>query len=81
MLIRGGEKRLLGVAAAGTYVIYVVLTCVFYFVGLAYDNVPEVTLLFLLMGGLEAVLHEIQRGVTSRLMSARSFHPTGATAA
>ncbi len=63
MLFRGGEKRLLGVAAAGTYVIYVVLTCVFYFVGLAYDNVPEVTLLFLLMGGIEAVLHAIQRGV------------------
>ena len=44
MIIRGGDRRLLGIAAAGTYVIYVVLTCLFYFVGLAYENVSEVTL-------------------------------------
>jgi len=81
MLLRGGEQRLLGTAAAGTYAIYVVLTCIFYFVGLAYDNVPEVTLLILFMGGLEAAWYEIQRGVRSRLTPARSFHPTGATAA
>ncbi len=36
------------------YAIYVVLTCVFYYVGLAYDNVPEVTLFVLFMGGIEA---------------------------
>jgi hypothetical protein len=64
MILRGGEKRLLGVAAAGTYVTYVVLTCIFYFVGLAYDNVPEATLLILFMGGLEAALHGTQRAVS-----------------
>jgi hypothetical protein len=42
------------------------LTCVFYFVGLAYDNVPEVTLLILLMGGLEAALH-VAEPVVSRI--------------
>ncbi len=40
-----------------SYAIYVVLTCVFYYVGLAYDNVPEVTLFVLFMGGLEAAFH------------------------
>ena len=39
----------------GTYVIYVVLTCLFYFVGLAYDNVSEVTLFVMFIGGLDAV--------------------------
>ena len=54
MVIRGGDRRLLGVAAAGTYAIYVVLTCVFYFVGLAYDNVSQVTLFILFMGLIES---------------------------
>jgi hypothetical protein len=66
MIRRGGEKRLLGIAAAGTYAIYVVLTCVVYFVGLAYDNVPEATLLVLFMGGLEAALHGTHR-IVSRM--------------
>ncbi len=57
MFVRGAEKRLVAVAAAGAYAIYVGLTCVFYFVGLAYDNVPEVALLVLFIGGLEAALH------------------------
>jgi hypothetical protein len=56
MLWRGGEKRLLAIATAGSYSIYVVLTCVFYYVGLAYDNVPEVTLLILFLGGIEAAI-------------------------
>ena len=54
MIARGGEKRLLAIASAGVYAIYVVLTCVFYYVGLAYDNVPEVALFVLFMGGIEA---------------------------
>jgi hypothetical protein len=54
MVMQGGERRLLAIAAAGTYVIYVVLTCVFYFVGLAYDNVSQVTLFVLMMGGCDA---------------------------
>lgn len=57
MILRGADKRLLGIASGGAYVIYVVLTCMFYFVGLAYDNVPEVTLLVLFLGGIEAVWH------------------------
>jgi hypothetical protein len=60
MVWRGGEKRVVAVAAAGCYAIYVVLTCAFYFVGLAYDNVSEVTLFVLLMGGLESVLFAAQ---------------------
>jgi len=56
MVIRGGDRRLLGIAAAGTYTIYVVLTCIFYFVGLAYDNVSQVTLFVLFMGGLDSLL-------------------------
>lgn len=68
MIRRGGEKRLVGIAAAGMYLIYVVLTCVVYFVGLAYDNVPEATLLILFIGGLEAALHGAHR-VGSRMTS------------
>ncbi len=63
MILRGGDKRVLGLAAAGTHVIYVVLTCVFYFVSLAYESVSEVTLLILFVGGLEAVLYAGQRAL------------------
>jgi hypothetical protein len=56
MVFRGGDRRLLGIAAAGTYAIYVALTCVFYFVGLAYDNVSQVTLFILFIGLLDAAL-------------------------
>jgi hypothetical protein len=61
MIVRGGDRRLLGVAAAGMYVIYVVLTCVFYFVGLAYDNVSEVTLFVMFMGLFDSMLYLGQR--------------------
>ena len=56
MLFRGADRRLLGIATAGVYVIYVCLTCLFYFVGLAYDNVAQVALFIMLMGGLDALL-------------------------
>jgi len=57
MLFHGADRRFLGIAAAGTYVIYVCLTCLFYFVGLAYDNVPQVALFVMLMGGFDSLLH------------------------
>jgi hypothetical protein len=63
MIARGEEKRLLAIASAGTYAIYVVLTCVFYYVGLAYDNVPEVALFVLFMGGIEATFHVTRRAM------------------
>jgi len=56
------------VATAGTHVIYVVLTCVFYFVGLAYENVSEVTRFILFMGAIDSLvyftlrsLHQLQK--------------------
>jgi hypothetical protein len=61
MILRGGEKRLLAFASAGTYAIYVVLTSAFFYVGLAYSNVSEVTLLVLFVGGIEAGLYAAQR--------------------
>jgi hypothetical protein len=63
MVLRGGEKRLIAIASAGSYAIYVVLTCIFYFVGLAYDSVSEVTLFILFMGGIEAALYAVQQVV------------------
>ena len=63
MVFSGGEKQLIAIAAAGMYTIYVGLTCVFYFVGLTYDNVSEVTLFVLFIGGLEAVRFHIERRV------------------
>jgi hypothetical protein len=77
MLIRGGDRRLLGIAAAGTYVIYVLLTCVFYFVGLAYDNVSEVTLFVLFMGGFDSVLYFGRRALGRLPAFARAATLTG----
>jgi hypothetical protein len=56
MLLRGGERRMLAIAAAGMFTLYVVLTCVFYFVGLAYDNVSEVTRFVLFIGAIDSAL-------------------------
>jgi hypothetical protein len=53
MLRTGGDRGLLGGTAAGIYLIYVVLTSFFYFVGLAYDNVSQVALFVLFMGLLD----------------------------
>jgi hypothetical protein len=61
MFLRGGEKRVLALAAGGTHVIYVVLTSAFFYVGLAYSNVTEVTLLILFIGGIEAALYAAER--------------------
>jgi hypothetical protein len=57
MFIRGGDRRTLAVATAGTHVIYVVLTSVFYFVGLAYENVSEVTRFILFMGAIDSLIY------------------------
>jgi hypothetical protein len=61
MILRGGDRRLLAFAAGGSYAIYVVLTSAFFYVGLAYSNVSEVTLLVLLVGGIEAALYAATR--------------------
>ena len=61
MITQGGEQRLLGIAAGGMYAIYVVLTCLFYFVGLEYDNVTEVAMLICFLGGIEALMHSFGR--------------------
>ncbi len=63
MVIRGGDRRVLAVAAAGTHVIYVVLTCVFYFVGLAYESVSEVTRFILFMGAVDCAVSVAQHAV------------------
>ncbi|HJZ78053.1 MAG TPA: hypothetical protein VKE51_40270 [Vicinamibacterales bacterium] len=56
MIARGGDRRLLAIAAAGMFALYVVLTCVFYFVGLAYDNVSEVTRFICFIGAIDAAM-------------------------
>src|SRR5262249_22465928 len=67
MVAQGGDRRLLGLSAAGVYVIYVVLTCLFYFVGLAYENVSEATLFMLFVGLLDYAFQLANR------LSARVF--------
>jgi hypothetical protein len=57
MLLRGGERRMLAIAAAGSFALYVVLTCIFYFVGLAYDNVSEATRFVLFVGAIDAAMY------------------------
>ncbi len=83
MMIRGGDRRVLAVAAAGMYVIYVVLTCVFYFVGLAYDNVSEVTLFVLFMGAprldpVSMVAQRLRTGWRSRSTQRALLRPARA---
>ncbi len=63
MVVRGGDRRVLAVAAGGTHVIYVVLTCAFYFVGLAYESVSEVTRFILFLGAIDCALYVARRGV------------------
>jgi hypothetical protein len=85
MMWRSGEKRLLGLAAAGVFAIYVFLTCLFYIVTLAYAGVVEVTLLTMFIGGLEAALYVVARlagtiGLPRRLaVTADDGHPFGAS--
>jgi hypothetical protein len=59
MVLQRGERRLLAWAATGMYLVYVALTSVFYFVGLAYDNVSQVALFVLLMGLLDGTARAI----------------------
>ena len=61
MVLRRGDRRVLAVAAGGTHVIYVVLTCVFYFVGLAYENVSEVTRFILFLGAIDCAMYAARR--------------------
>jgi hypothetical protein len=56
MVLRGGERRMLAVAAAGTFTLYVVLTCIFYYVGLAYENVSEATRFVMFVGAIDAAM-------------------------
>jgi hypothetical protein len=76
MILRGGDKRLLGVAAAGVFAIYVLLTCVFYIVTVAYQGVVEVTLLTLFIGGLDAVLLYSSEHLVTRMGSPRRLAVT-----
>jgi hypothetical protein len=72
MVLAGGERRWLGVVAAGMYLVYVLVTCLFYFVGLAYDNVSQVALLVLFVGGLGSA-----PGAASRLVRRWRGAPPG----
>jgi hypothetical protein len=65
MLRAGGERRLLGLAAGGMFLLYVGLTSVFYFVGLAYDNVSQASLLVLFVGFLDALLRRARKRVAA----------------
>jgi hypothetical protein len=68
LVVRGGDRRLVGVSAAGVYVIYVVLTCLFYFVALAYENVSEATLFILFMGVFDYAL-ELATRLTRKVLT------------
>jgi hypothetical protein len=58
------------------FAIYVVLTCVFYIVTVAYQGVVEVTLLILFIGGLEAVFLYSSEHLVSRMGSPRRLAVT-----
>lgn len=67
MAVGGGERRWLGLAAAGTYLVYVLVTSLFYFVGLAYDNVSQVALFVLFLGGLDGAGRAAHRLIRRRV--------------
>jgi hypothetical protein len=53
---RGSDRRFIGLTVAGVYAVYVSLTCLFYFVSLAYDNVTQVVLFVLFLGLADSIL-------------------------
>jgi hypothetical protein len=61
MFLRRGERRFLGLLAAGWYVVYVTLTSLFFYVGMAYDNVSEVALFIGLIGAIDAAVYTWRR--------------------
>jgi hypothetical protein len=50
MTLAGGPRRAVALLAFGLFFVYVLVTSLFYFVGLAYDNVPQVAFITLLVG-------------------------------
>jgi hypothetical protein len=55
MVRAGGARRAVALLAFGLLVVYVFVTSLFYFVGLVYDNVPQVALITLLVGLFDAL--------------------------
>jgi len=55
MVRTGGTRRAVALLAAGMVFVYVLVTSLFYFVGLAYDNVPQVALITWLLGLFDAL--------------------------
>jgi hypothetical protein len=54
MLRQGGARRAVALLAFGLLLVYVLVTSLFYFVGFAYDNVPQVALITLILGLFDA---------------------------
>ena len=67
MIAYGREMRLIGLAAGGMYVTYVLVTCLIYYVGLDYDNVSQVTMLVSVVGGFECVRRRVLGHTAARL--------------
>jgi hypothetical protein len=80
MVLAGGERRWLGLTAVGTYAVYVLVTSVFYFVGLAYDNVSQVALFVMLLGGLEAASRVANDVIGKRRPRTPDTEPSSAVA-
>jgi hypothetical protein len=81
MILAGGERRWLGLTAAGTYAVYVLVTALFYFVGLAYDNVSQVALFLMLLGGLEAASRVAHEQIVKRRPHKQDAEPSSPVAA
>lgn len=59
MLSSGGARRAVGMFSAGMLLVYVLVTSLFYFVGLAYDNVPQVALITLILGLFDSLRQRV----------------------
>jgi hypothetical protein len=59
MVRAGGPRRAVALLAFGLFLVYVLVTSLFYFVGFVYDNVPQVALITLLLGLFDALRQRV----------------------
>ncbi len=66
MLLRGGSRRLLAVAAASLFAVSTVSICLVYFMTPHYNGVPQICLILLAIGVFDLLQFLVGRGISPR---------------
>jgi hypothetical protein len=72
MMRAGGPRRAVAVLVFGLFFVYVLVTSLFYFVGLAYDNVTQVALITLLLGLFDGLRQRVGAHWERRVATSRT---------